>query len=376
MKKAMNRSFLGALCIYTAGGLFWAFLPFFIGLQISSGGLTQGEAGSLGSAYLFGFAMASLTGLWWITRYNWRVLIPIAVLAVVASLTVLQSTDSYAVSILSVLVVGLMMGSLWTISYRIFSASADPERSFATGIVVSYIILAAVSYMMGQYIVPNYGLSGSAYTLSGIIVLLGLGTLLIPSGPSDTTNQAEASHSFRPSMSITIALLGLLATGLVFAAVWAFAERLGVASGFSAAQITPIVASNLLGSAAGSVLAGIVGTRFGRKQTLLVGLACMTLSVICLLWADSYLLYGVAVVGLGFTIGFVMPYQMGTVAALDKDGKFVVLIGAAQGAGSALGPILGGIGFGIGGAQALVVIAVLMMTVSICLFAIINAQEN
>ena len=58
--------FTGALGIYTAGGLFWAFLPFFVGLQVGAGGMTQAQAGSLGSAYLVGFSLASLTGLWWV----------------------------------------------------------------------------------------------------------------------------------------------------------------------------------------------------------------------------------------------------------------------------------------------------------------------
>ena len=376
MDQNNNRTFVGALAIYTAGGLFWAFLPFFIGLQISTGGLSQAEAGSLGSAYLVGFSIASLSGVWWIGRYNWRKLISTAIVGVVAALFVLQSTESYAMSVASVTVVGVMMGSLWTIAYRIFSTSPNPERSFATGIVVSYTILAAVSYTIGRWIVPNYGLSGSAYLLSAIIILLGLGTFLVTDRSSDSVQQSSTLTKFTPPLNVSMSLFGLLTTGLVFAAVWTFAERLGVASGFNASQISPIVASNLLGSAAGSVLAGIIGTRFGRKRTLLVGLFFMTLSVVALLWAGSYFIYGLSIVGLGFTIGFVMPYQMGTVAALDKDGKFVVLIGAAQGFGSALGPILGGIGFGLGGAPALVAIAVFMMAVTAFLFTIINVREK
>ena len=39
-------AFGGALGIYTAGGLFWAFLPFFVGLQVGTGGMTQAQAGS------------------------------------------------------------------------------------------------------------------------------------------------------------------------------------------------------------------------------------------------------------------------------------------------------------------------------------------
>jgi MFS family permease len=376
MKLRITRTFVGALAIYTAGGLFWAFLPFFVGLQISTGGLTQAEAGSMGSAYLVGFSIASLSALWWIARFNWRALIPVGAAGVVGALVVLAGSDSYLLSVASVLIVGVIMGGLWTIAYRIFSASPDPERSFATGIVVSYTILAAISFTIGRWIVPEYGLSGSAYFLSGIIVLLAASAFLVPAGLASEGDSTAGTNFSRAPANVVFALLGLLTTSLVFAAVWAFAERLGVASGFDSTQISPIVASNLLGSAAGSVLAGMLGTRFGRKRTLLIGLSVMTLSVLCLLWADSYWIYGVAVVGLGFTVGFVLPYQMGTVAALDKDGKFVVLIGAAQGVGSALGPVLAGIGFGLGGITALVSIAVTAMVVSAVLFAVIKVRET
>lgn len=372
----MNRPMIGALGIYTAGGLFWAFLPFFIGLQVSTGGLNQVQAGLLGSAYLVAFTIASLSAVWWIDRFNWRTLIRLGVGSVVGALIVLQGSDSYFVNVASVLLIGLIMGGLWTIAYRIFSASQDPERSFATGIVVSYSILAAITYAVGRWIVPAYGLSGSAYFLSAIIVFLGLSTFLLPSGPASVSDSVSSTTLFRPPAKVSLSLAGLLTTSLVFAAVWAFAERLGVVSGFDATQISPIVASNLLGSAAGSVLAGVLGTRFGRKRTLLIGLSVMTLSVLCLLWADIYWIYGTAIVGLGFTIGFVLPYQMGTVAALDKDGKFVVLIAAAQGVGSALGPVLGGVGFSMGGISALVSIAVSAMVISAILFAIVTVRET
>ena len=73
MARTSQRTFAGALGIYTAGGLFWAFLPFFVGLQVSTGGLSEAEAGSLGSAYLIGFSLTSLGALWWVPRIDWRV---------------------------------------------------------------------------------------------------------------------------------------------------------------------------------------------------------------------------------------------------------------------------------------------------------------
>ena len=370
-----RRVFTGALGIYMAGGLFWAFLPFFVGLQVSAGGLTQAQAGSLGSAYLVGFSLASLTGLWWVPRFNWRVLIAAAAAIIVLCLFTLAETGSYSVSIGSVFVIGLMMGGFWTIAYRIFGASANPDRSFATGIVVAYTFLALVSYIIGQFVVPDHGLRGSAYLLGAVIVVLGFSALLVPSGISEDPGKSTAI-SYRPPLRVALALLGILATGFAFAAVWAFAERIGVAAGFDSSRISPVVATNLLASAAGSVLATVLGTRFGRRRALLVGMALMVAAIIALSWSETYWLYAMGIVGLGFTIGFVLPYQMGALAALDAEGRFVVLISAAQGIGSAAGPALGGAAVDAGGLQSLLITAVVALVIGAILFLSIATDEE
>ena len=371
-----RRHMAGALGIYTAGGLFWAFLPFFVGLQVSSGGLSQVQAGSLGSAYLVGFSAASLTALWWAPTFNWRLLTGVATASIIAALLLLAGADSYLTGLVSVAVVGVMMGSLWSIAYRIFSVSDKPERSFAIGIVVSYTALAAVSYVIGQFVVPGHGLTGSAYLLSAVILVLGLSGLLIPSG-LDKPGSASSAVAYRPPLAVAIALLGILATGFAFAAVWAFAERIGVAAGFGSARISPVIASNLLASAAGSVAATVIGTRFGNRMPLFTGMALLLVSILLLTWAGTFWSYALAVAGLGFSVGFVLPYQMGRLAALDVEGRFAVLIAAAQGIGSACGPILGGVAFDTGGVRALLILASLGVLVSTAAFlSILNKGET
>ncbi len=358
-----QRSFYGALALYTAGGLFWAFLPFFIGLQTESGGMTQTQAGSLGSSYLFGFTLASVSALWWAPYFNWRLTIAIAAVSIIVFLHILQGAQSYSVSILSVAVVGLMMGIFWTIAYRIFAGSPDPDRSFAIGIVVSYMALATISYFIGQFIVPSSGLSGAAYLISIMVGVLGLGALVIPTGLSEA-DKGTTRLSYRPSLPVVLALAGILTTGFAFAAVWAFAERIGVGAGFGRETVSPVIASNLLATAGGSVLATIVGIRVGRKPSLLFGIMVMIIAVVTLSVADVVWMYAAALISLGFGLGFVMPYQMATLAALDTEGRFVVLIAAAQGLGSAAGPLLGGLATDIVGVQALMMMAMLALVLS------------
>ena len=368
-----QHTFAGALGIYTAGGLFWAFLPFFVGLQVSTGGLSEAEAGSLGSAYLIGFSLTSLGALWWVPRIDWRVAIAGAAAVVVVCLWLLQGADAYLSSLATVFAIGLMMGAFWTIAYRIFGATENPDRSFAIGIVVSYTALAAVSYAIGQFVVPDHGLSGSALVLGGIIAVLAVSAVFIPAGGGGPGAPA-AELSWRPPLAIGLALIGLLGTALAFAAVWAFAERIGVAAGFAGDRISPVIASNLLASAAGSVLATVLGTRLGRAVPLLGGMTLLVACVLLLLWADLFWLYAIAVSGLGLCVGFALPYQMGAIGAADVESRFVVLIAAAQGLGSAGGAYLGGVAVDAGGTVALSAMATAALVLSAASFGPILKQ--
>lgn len=372
-KDLFRRDYYGALALYTAGGLFWAFLPYFIGLQMDAGGLSQTQAGSLGSGYLIGFTLASLSALWWAPRFNWRLVVLVASIVIIAALYLLQGTDSYSLSLLSVIIVGLMMGSFWAIYYRIFASSSNPDRNFAIGIIVSYTVLAVISYVIGSHVIPSSGLSGAAFVLGAAIALLGTIALLIPANL--TEQETESNHSYRPPQPIALALIGILTTGLAFASVWAFAERIGVTAGLSPDTISPVIASNLLAAAAGSVLATLLGTRLGRRFSLYMGLSVMAAAMVMLFGATSAGIYAAGFIGLGLGIGFVMPYQMATLAALDNKGHFVVLIAAAQGLGSAAGPLLGGLAADIFGINALLTLALCTIVLSGIVFAMIKEHN-
>ncbi len=351
-----KRNFAGALGIYTIGGLFWAFLPFFVGLKVSTGGFSQTQAGALGSAYLIGFSVASMTALWWAGRFNWRRLAAAMAAVVIAALLLLARLDGFALSLTIVSVVGLMMGAFWTVAYRIFSGSANPERSFSIGIVVSYSALALVTFVIGEYVVEDFGLTGFGYVLGAVVLVLALSALLLPRG-LESGGKAAGQGASRPSPPVALALLAILGTSFGFAAVWAFTERIGIDAGFNTSQVSPVIASNLLASAGGSVLATLLGLRLGRMLPLYVGMLAIVVSIVGLISVDSFSTYAVAVAGLGFSIGFVMPYQMGYLAALDRDNRFVLLIAAAQGIGSAAGPFAGGVAADAGGYRLLVLVA-------------------
>lgn len=372
MNIADKRStFFGALAVFIAGGLFWAFLPLFIGLQTEALQISKTGAGALGSAYLLGFSLVSVTALFWAPRTNWRYTLIAAGIIIIAGFYVIYAATSYSTVLIACLVIGLGMGAKWTISYRIFGAASNPDRTFGLAIAISYSVLAAIIFVLGSYIVVQYGLSGAALFIISAVALLTLGAFWIPANLSDPSEESSAEISYKPPMPVSLALTGILLGGLGIAAIWTFVERMGAGAGFAAEQIGPVLSSNLLAIGFGSLLASAIGARMGRLLPLSIGYIVLAGSLWLLLDISSFPVYATAVTVFGLGTGFVMPFQMATLASVDQSGRFIVLIAAAQGAGSALGPIIGGFASDSAGQTALVVTGLVIFMASYAMFVLI-----
>ena len=129
-----------------------------------------------------------------------------------------------------------------------------------------------------------------------------------------------------------------------------------------------MISSNLLASAVGSVASFLIGSTFGRRTPLLIGMALFIGCIFLLTRADIYWCYAAAIAGLGFFVGFVLPYQMGAIGEADVKGRFVLLISAAQGGGSALGAFAGGLVFASGGITSLTGLSIGSLALSTVLF--------
>ncbi len=333
---------MGALALYTAGGLFWAFLPFFVGLQSDMSGLTAMQAGLFGSAYLGGFTIASVTALGWAGRINWRLCVTAGVILIIIGFFALGTLTAFSGSVLACLMIGLAMGSFWVIAYRVFGASRNPDRSFGLAIGIAYSLLALITLVIGRYVIPVSGLTGMMAVIALLVIALGGAGLLVPTGIAGGTR--DAADSVRePVAPVLSALVGIFFFGLAFAAIWTFGERIGVAAGIDKRSVGIVLSSNLLVTAVGSLLAAALGNRHGRFLPLTAAYIVLALCMIAVVHISSLGIFALALGGLGLGVGFGMPFQLATVSSLDRSGRFVILITAAQGLGTAFGPFVGGI---------------------------------
>lgn len=339
----------GALALYTAGGLFWAFLPFFIGLQTDRSGLTSTQVGLFGSAYLAGFSMASITALGWAPRLHWRTCIVGAVALIIAGFFTLGSITAFYGSLLACMAIGLAMGSFWVIAYRVFGASENPDRSFGLAIGIAYSLLALITFLIGRIVIPVSGLSGMMTVIVLLVIALGVVGLWVPNNISAPDHVEVATGRVR-LLPVLMALAGIFCFGLAFAAIWTFGERIGVTAGIDKRAVGMVLSSNLLITALGSLLAAALGNRHGRFAPLVASYLVLGGCMIAVAHISSMVIFAVALGGLGLGVGFGMPFQLATVSSLDRSGRFVTLITGAQGLGTAFGPFAGGLAFEYAGA--------------------------
>ncbi|MBB1036038.1 MFS transporter, partial [Dietzia sp. CQ4] len=139
------------------------------------------------------------------------------------------------------------------------------------------------------------------------------------------------------AVSLVVATMSALYTSL---------PDIAVATGATQAQLTWIVDSYTLALAALVLTAGALGDRFGRRATLIVGLALFTVSSALPIWLDSPLWVIVlrAVAGVG--AAFVMPSTLSLLTASfpsERRGSAVGMWAGFAGIGGIVGLLSSGV---------------------------------
>jgi predicted MFS family arabinose efflux permease len=350
-----------AIALYTAGGLFWAFLPFFVTLQIGQAGLSATSAGLLGTGYLAGFTLSSVAAIWWTRAFDMRAVIAFALLLVIAGFSILGVSGGFALSLACCLLIGCAMAALWVVAYRVIAQSPAAERNFAAAIGISYPALALITFLASHVVVPHAGLVGVLLTIAALVAILGLGGIGVPAKLDAPTASAGGAGSGRFSAGL-LALTSLLLVGFAFACIWSFAGKLGADAGFDDQVVGTILSSNLLLTGIGSLGATAIGNRFGRLPPILASLILMGLCMAMLLLRPGLAAFAFSICGLGLAMGVAMPFQLAAIATDDRDGRLVSLIAAVQGGGTALAPPLAGLVLESHGPAAIALIGLLSVS--------------
>jgi len=343
---------LGSL-LYAAGSAILYVLPAYLSEVSSRLGLNEAQMGSITAAENVGIAMASILCMWWLTRFNPRLLaIGATAFCVVLNLTAFFARR-FDLLLAARFLTGLLgEGILFSLAFAVLGSTRDPERSFGIGLTV---VVMFGSLVLGTSTYLDRVPFGTGALLP--LAILPLGTLFalqwMPRravGAESPRGSAAKGPAVRPAL---IAVAGMTIWFAAPGAFWAFAESAAAARQIPGETISIALAIGNAAGLLGSVLAAWQGNRLGRFWPVTIATACLCLSVMAYGHCTSVVALASALSAFNIFWNYTTVYEMALVVALDPIGKAALGISAAQVIGFAGGGFFSGLAISAGGYAAL-----------------------
>jgi predicted MFS family arabinose efflux permease len=337
---------------------------------------SEAKSGLIATIELGALALASISGLLWQRRWNWRWLAIVATLVIVVANLAATQVSGFAGLSCARLVAGGGSGILVALYFAFLPGTRSPDRigSIAT---FAQVITQVGGYYASSWLLQWWGLSG-LYVLIAIVATLLLPFVKwIPTGPGPL-EEPPPDRGNDPKRTIGNRLpgiAGLLANAFLFAAltgVYAFFGEFGqdlarLSDEHTVHAIALAAALALLGP----VASYLISRRFGFLWPIL-GSAVGVMVVFALLAHGGYGYVGFLVLISLLLIlwNFAQPYSWAIMVVVDE--RLTVAVPGAQFAGIAVGPAIIGLAIqrtGIGGGAWLalsMMIAYLLLIMPLC----------
>jgi predicted MFS family arabinose efflux permease len=312
--------------------------PMMVGAMVDLLGLTEREAGTVASVELVGLTLGILVMIGLMNSTRRGTLALFAVATIVAANLVTCFVHGFLWLSLARFLSGIGAAAAFCVYLNMASSDSHPEHVFAIVNAVSIAYSGALT-LIASYLLHAGGLPGMLLVLS-LITLAALLTLpwVLRLGPPLVGRSRTPGLGALPSHVLPLlAMMLLLYTG--HGAIWAYQERIGVATGLDEHTVGKWLGlSMLICGVAGSLLARLLSLSLGRiwPQTISLGLSC--LAVLFLVFGSAPATFAASCGLIAFSWFYGLPYQMGLLAARDPKGRAALAGLMMSTGGLALGP--------------------------------------
>ena len=238
------------------------------------------------------------------------------------------------------LVAGAGAGAAGAAGLAAAASAREPDRMFATVTLVWGLAGAAGPAIIPFATVP-FGSTGGFLLMGGVcLVLLPLLRWLVPPREAE---EARPSLLTAPNRLLAvIAMFALLVFEIGQGGIYTFIEQIGLRSQLSEHQIGVTLTGTGLVGLVGAAAAAALGTRFGRRGPIILGLTLNIIAAVVLSGSEEPVTY-IAMNWLwSAAYYFVVPYTLGAMSALDDLGRWVVATDAVWTLGDGFGPGIAG----------------------------------
>ena len=345
---------------HVAGMIDLVALPVWVGTLMQHFGFDAQRAGALVTVYLLVAVLVSSFVAPRFERVRAHVSAPLGFALAVLGFLGLSQLSGFGAMCIAHAVAGAGIGCGLSCAHGAIGRTANPHRLFA----MSHLALAvfAVVFLGGApQVVAHFG-GPSMFVLFAVVsgiacIATALGFPRSTSVPGHATESvsgamsgaqaraplvpAPARASLPPGCWSAIAGIALMAVNQ--ALVFSFVERIGVARGFGTDHVNGVLIAVGLVNLLPPVLAAVLQKRLDARSVAIAGPIAQVVLALTISRATTFMPFAVATSLWVFAMIFTHTFLFGLLARLDHSGRAVASTPAMLMAGSAVGPILGGV---------------------------------
>jgi len=358
---------VATLVVHTIGPQMVLVLPGFVQALVEYAGFSEGSAGFVASAEMFGMMAGAALLMVLMSKINWRILFYGALtILLVTNIASIFSYDQWSMMILR-FCAGTAGGLLVSLSYTVFGMTDRPDRNFALGIFF-VLLYGAVVYPFLPTLFAWGGLMGLMIFMAACTVLGFFFVHILPT----KIKESDVASTGSTNLDWGRRALAILAMLIFFAAnfaVWTYLFRIGVVGGISEQDVAEGLSISQFFGMAGAFACAAAGTRFGRSRMLILAIIGCSAMVYALLGIKDAFMYLLIVGFYQFFWNMAHPYLLAAMASFDASGRTVVYATFAQFLGIAVGPTIAAL-FVIEGdfGTILMLSSGLLLVTTVCIF--------
>lgn len=312
--------------------------PGFVQGLVEYYGFNEQQAGYVAAAEMWGIAVTAILLIFLTSRVNWLQIIYFSLtLMILGNLASLLFTDVLNFSVARI-AVGIGAGSLISLGFTIIGLTNKPDRNFGYMImwvlIYGAILLAAMPSIF--HLVGLEGLIIFFAVFAGVAFPL---VKYLPRSAKERTELLEDSITARFMYRLmAVASIFIFFSGI--GVIWTYLFLIGVYGGGTEQQVAnALMVSQFLG-AIGAFVAAKLGSRYGRINPIVAGLAGCLLPMAFLYGKMGIVIYILAVGTFNFAYNMTHPYLYAVLSSIDRSGNIFRYAVAAQMLGLAVGPAI------------------------------------
>lgn len=344
-RTVQTRALIASSAAFCIANITWWMQPELLSQLVDGQHLTDSQAGLVVSVELGALALSSVLLSRFLRGIPLLVIASLgAFVAIVATVLSIEITR-YAELLAARTMVGVAEGAIFMVANMSAARFSSPDRTYAqmnfVNVLVGVTLVAVTPYFRG-----TLGQTSALPALLTCLICLTPLILCLPySLRAELAPAAGVGEDSPRRRGYVIALLitSFLLFSLLSVAMWAFYGLIGTQDGLTESEVSHAIAVAASGAFAGSALAALLGTSFGRVLPITLGALSLGGAIMVLCFVRHPVAFRVATIVNVATMYLVLSYYFGAAAEEDPSGRALALVGGTYLAVGAVGPYLGGI---------------------------------